>query len=421
MPDTYKFTGKDGVSRSFVGDRPPTPDEMAGIEKAESTARPKRTWTDTAVDALPTVGGAVGGFAGGIPGAAIGGAAGSGLEQLLKHLSEIPGALKDVGGNLMSQPAATLKGAAQGAGEGLRDVGLHGGIQALYELGGRAVSAGLSTAGRAVYRGYLKPSLGKASLDRATQIVETGIQEAIPVTEKGAEKAQQLITNLHGEVDRILANTTGEVDLHTVADKLRAWGRQVYNRPGRAPADFEAVMKVADRIDNHPSMAPRAPLARVDTVSATAANQVKRDMQAGASSAYGLKSGAEKAAEKTGASLLRQGVEDVAPTVGPINARESKLIDLAKALNRATGREANRSQLTGVPTLMAGTAGAAELAAGAGRYGAGAMAMAVRMGLTPNVATRAAILAAKLGDTMPGTAVADIARAAVQAVSESQQ
>lgn len=416
MADTYQFTGKDGVSRSFVGDRPPTPEEMAGIEKAESKA-PARTWTDTAVDAIPTVaagaGGLIGGLGGsvlgvgvgGVPGAmggaAVGGAGGEALRQLVNRLRGAPA------------PAT--------AGEAAGSIGKEGAVQALYELGGQGVSAGLSTAGRAVYRGYLKPSLSKATLDKAGQIVETGIQEAIPVTEKGAAKAQQLIGDLRAEADRILANTTGEVDLHTVADKLRAWGQKVYNRPGRAPADFESVMKVADRIDNHPSMIPKPPAAPVDRVSAIAANQVKRDMQSGASSAYGLKSGAEKAAEKTGGSLLRQGVEDVAPAVGPINARESKLIDLAKALNRATGREANRSQLTGVPTLMAGTAGAAELAAGAGRYGAGAMAMAVRMGLTPNVATRASILAAKLGDKMPGTAVADIARAAVQAVSESQQ
>jgi hypothetical protein len=243
--------------------------------------------------------------------------------------------------------------------------------------------------------------------------VETGIREAIPVTEGGVAKVSGIITDLRAEADRILANTTGEVDLHTVADKLRAWGQRLYNRPGRAPSDLEAVMKVADRIDNHPSMIQRPPLAPVDRVSATAANQAKRDMQAGASTSFGVKSGAEKTAEKVGASYLRQGVEDVAPAVGPINARESQLIDLAKTLNKATGREANRNQLFGVPTVMAD--------AGAGRYGAGAMALAVRMGLTPNVATQAAILAAKMGDTLPGTAVADVARIAVQAVSQSQQ
>jgi hypothetical protein len=36
MPDTYVFTGKDGISRQFVGDRPPSPDEMTQIEKAEA-------------------------------------------------------------------------------------------------------------------------------------------------------------------------------------------------------------------------------------------------------------------------------------------------------------------------------------------------------------------------------------------------
>lgn len=373
------------------------------------------------VSMLPTAGGMVGGMAGGIPGAALGGAAGEGYGQLATHATEIPGAIIDVLKNLYSQPTATIKGAASGAMQGAKDSGMEAGLQALYELGGKAVTAGLSTAGRAVYRGYLKPSLAKATLAKAGQIVETGIREAIPVTEAGAAKAEGLIGDLRAETDRILANTTGDVDLHDVADKLRAWGQRLYNRPGRAPSDLDAVMKVADRIDNHPSMIPTPPMAPIDRVSATAANQAKRDMQAGASSAFGLKSGAEKTAEKTGSSFLRQGVEQVAPEVGPLNARESQLIDLSKALNKATGREGNRNALFGVPTVMAGASGAAELAAGAGRYGAGAMALAVRMGLTPAVATRAAILAAKMGDKLPGTAVADVARIAVQAVSQSQQ
>lgn len=36
MPDTYTFTGKDGVARSFVGDRPPSASEMAALEQAEA-------------------------------------------------------------------------------------------------------------------------------------------------------------------------------------------------------------------------------------------------------------------------------------------------------------------------------------------------------------------------------------------------
>ena len=37
MPDTYTFTGSDGVARSFVGDRPPSADEMATLERAEAS------------------------------------------------------------------------------------------------------------------------------------------------------------------------------------------------------------------------------------------------------------------------------------------------------------------------------------------------------------------------------------------------
>jgi len=44
VPDTYKFTGADGVERTFQGDRPPSVDEMAAIARAE--AKPDFTTTN---------------------------------------------------------------------------------------------------------------------------------------------------------------------------------------------------------------------------------------------------------------------------------------------------------------------------------------------------------------------------------------
>ncbi len=421
VADRYTFTGKDGVERTFVGNRPPTPEEMAGIEQAESGGKP--SGLDRLLALLPSAGGVVGGMTGGI-----GGAAGEGYGQLLKHARELPGAAADVASNLISQPGATLRGAVSGALEGAKDSGIQGGLQALYELGGKAVTAGLSTAGRAVYRGYLKPSLSGPLLDKASEIVETGIREALPVTDAGAAKAAQLTTELKGEVERILANTKGEVNLSDVADQVRAFAKRKYFMPGKPTADYEAAMKVADELGNHPStpVNPFDPSQPV-TANLSRSNAIKTGLdESVGESNFGVDRGATKTAQKVARRGVRQAIEAQAPEVGPLNARESKLIDLSNALDKATGREGNRNQLFGMPAIAAGATGAAELAAGAGRYGAGAMALATRIGLSPAVASRAAILAARMGDQMPGTAVADIARMAVEAAkatftSQSEQ
>lgn len=417
MPDTKIVTTPDGVEHEFPVAA--TDAQISAILKMPpkaSRGAPSRSWTDMAVDALPAIGGAAGGILGGL----------TGIPTL--GLTSAPAAIAGAtalgaGGEAAKQLINRARGkdAPTSATDAALGIGKEGAIQGALEGTGQAVTAGLVKGGTAIYRGILKPSLSKINAPKAAQIVQTAIQEALPVSEAGATQAQATITALRSEADRILQQSSGEVDLHSVADRLRSWASQMYNRPGRAPIDLEAAMKVADRIDNHPSMIPTPPMAPADRVSATAANQVKRDMQAGASSAFGVKSGAEKSAEKQGSRFLREGIEAVAPEVGPINARESKLIDAARALHQATAREGNKSQIYGVQNLIAGAVGGEEYARTRNPFSATAMTLALKAGMHPAVASRVAILAVKLGQKMPGQLPANIARAAYQAISESQQ
>lgn len=411
-----KVKTPDGQTHSFPDDA--TDQEIsAALNTPPSTARgkPARSWTDLAVDALPAVGGAAGGILGAL----------SGIPTL--GLTSAPAAIAGAtalgaGGEAAKQLINRYRGkeAPTTPLDAAKDIGVQGAVQGALEGTGQAVTAGLVKGGSAVYRGILKPSLSKIGAPKAAQIVDTAIQESLPVTAHGATQAQTLITGLRNEADSILAQSPGEVDLHTVADRLRAWADKMYNRAGRSPDDFTAAMKVADRIDNHPSMVPTPPRAPADVVPVAAANQVKRDLQSGASSAFGVKSGAEKTAEKQGSRYLRQGVEAVAPEVGPINARESKLIDVARSLAQATGREANKSQIYGVPTVLAAAGGGEEYHRTGDPIKATAMAFALRAGMHPAVASRVAILAVRLGQKMPGQLPANVARAAYQAVSEAQ-
>jgi len=384
---------------------------------AATTPSPPRTWTDMAVDALPMIGGAAGGVLGAI----------SGIPSL--GLGSLPAAtvgagVLGAGGEAARQMINRLRGkpAPASMGEAATDIAVQGAGQGALELGGQLAPRALMAGGKAVYRGYLKPSLSKINVKKAAEIVDTAFREGLPITEGATTVARTRIAELKARVDTELARTPGEVNLTDVANKVRTWARTMYGRAGRAPEDLEAALKVADRIDSHPSQLnpfnPQAPV----TASATTANQIKRDLQEGVGpTQYGIQSRAAKTAEKMGARETRVAVEGLAPDVAPLNMRESKLIDLARSLMQATGREANQSKLHGVKTIGSVMFGGEEYRRTGDPYSAAGKALALRMFLSPIAATNAALLAGKMGQKVPGTAAADVARAAVQAVLETGQ
>lgn len=427
MPVFTITDSKTGKTMDVRGDRAPTQDEAAALFAQQSAPRP-RTWTDTAVDALPMAGGAVGGIVGGIGGTVLG-----------MGMGGAPGAIGGAAlGGGAGEAARQLINRARGAeapatsGQAAADIGIQGGVQGALEGAGQAIPAALKAGGTAIYRGYLKPSLSRVNLPKAAQIVKDAISEALPVTAAGAQRAQQMIGELNGKVDAMLSQATGKtVNLSEIANGVRGWAKRMYDRPGRDPRDYEAAVKVADRIDQHPSLANPFDPASDATATLPAANTIKRDLQGAVRDKFGVPGGtAETASEKYASSQMREGIEAQAPEVGPLNARQSRLMDVARTINQAVGREGNQSVTNGAKTLASlGTVGAVAGGTDYARRGnvpeaalTGAVAaLGERMLLTPAVMSRAAILAVKLGERLPGTAVADIARTAIQAASEASQ
>lgn len=409
----------DGVIHEFPDDATDAEisDALGAVPKKQAGRATTRTWTDTAVDALPMIGGAVGGALG----------AASGIPTL--GLTSLPAAaagagILGAGGEAARQLINRLRGADSPTTptEAATDIALAGGEQGALEGVGGAVTKGLSAGGRAVYRGYLKPSLARASVGKASEIVNTAIDEGLAVTHGGVATAQRLIGELKGKVDALLQQAPGRtVNLSEVADNLREWARRMYDRPGRDPRDYKAALAVADRIDQHPSIRDFMP-GQDKLADLPAANQIKRDLQGAARDKFGVPGGtAETNTEKVASARMRQAVEAGEPAVGPLNARESRLIDAARSINQAVNREANQSKLHGVKTIGAVMVGAEDYRRTGDAKGAAARALALRAGLEPAVATRAAILAARLGDLMPSAAMADLARVAVTVASEAQQ
>jgi hypothetical protein len=260
----------------------------------------------------------------------------------------------------------------------------------------------------------------------ADAIVQTALDEALPISRTGAHTGNRIIGELRQEVDRVLAKTKGTVDLHQVAERVRAFAKQRYFKPGVDTADYQQALGVADKLDQHAALKlpPGAKPSRV-AVPLSAANEAKRGLYTSIKEAgFGTPQGAKKSTEKFAANQLKTGLEratgGATGKVATLNARESKLIDATKAIARAVEREANQNPLYGVKTLVAGAAGGLSFVIDQDPAGAAAYALATRALLHPAVASRAAIVASRAAKSL-GISATQAARLAVAAVSESGQ
>jgi len=285
-------------------------------------------------------------------------------------------------------------------------------------VGGELLAKGATSAAEGVYRSYLKPSLSAKLAPKAESIVNTALQEALPITKAGAGKAQQLISGLNQQVEAVLDKSTGSVDLHDVADRVRMWATKTFYKPGVSTGDYDAALKVADTLDKHASLSLQAGAPSVP-VTLSEANATKRALQSAARTSYGVPATPTNTAAKVGASEMRQAIEQQAPEVAGLNARESKLIDTARAINRAIGREGNQYKMHGTKALVGGIVGSEEAARTGDPWSATAKGLAVTLALQPGVASRAAIVASRLG-RMSGIAPASAARIALAAVQSTE-
>jgi hypothetical protein len=358
-------------------------------------------------ESLPMAGATVGGILGapgivtGAGGAALGGAAGEAGRQLLNRAlgREAPG---------------TMTEAATG-------IGTQGAIQGGLEAVGGGLTKGVSAAGQQLYRGYLKPALNQVDLPKAREIVATAIREALPISKGGEQRARNLIRDLNRQVNSLLQGASGgRIDLRQIANQVRAFANAKYNRPGVPGNDLEAALRVADEIDAHPSLQTPGG-GRIVAVNPADANKVKQGLDTAVGDrAFGVERGAATEARKQGRHATRLAIEQQVPEVGPLNARESQIIDALEAVQHATGREENRNALFGVPSMLSGMAGAGYGASQHDPIGGALLALTTRGLLAPAVASRIAILATRFGK-VPGTAPATAMRMAIKvALSEEQ-
>ena len=308
--------------------------QYAKLAEPEPAKTEGRSWADTAVDALPALGGAAGGIIGGIGGTAfgmgvggvpgavggatLGGGAGEAAKQLINRArgKEAPGSATEAATGIGKE--AAIQGAAEGVGIGT----------------GRILTKGA----RRLYQSALKPGLDvtKGSAARLAEVITTGLEEGINPTARGSGKIGRIVTGIQNKVKPLIqaAGQRGQrIDRVGVAREAEDFAKGQF--AGLAPkADHAAIEGVVDEfVAGAPS--------RVDEAFEAAQREGSLLRKT-----FGQRGGADVEARKALQHGTRQAVGRAVPEINPLLTRESKLHRLGKAVNRRAHIGANADPLS---------------------------------------------------------------------------
>ena len=258
-------------------------------------------------------------------------------------------------------------------------------------LVGRTARPALQATGRRLYQSALKPTKAtlndvrpKAGMTAQDTLLQTGLDEAVPITRGGLTKVENLIDSLDGEVRARVAKiqASGEkVDPALVEQAMDDVVRDFTNQINAQP-DLAAIETVRQNFRNNPNVsqrvAPSTPAnfaaGRVTgspartapgPIEPAIAQEMKVNTYKGLRGKFDKERGATIEAEKAGGRGLREGLEQAGARAGvddiaAVNAREGSLISLEHALVDALRRRGNYDALGLKPAIGATAAVASE-------------------------------------------------------------
>lgn len=257
------------------------------------------------------------------------------IQGAIAHPAQFAGNL--VGGAVAGEAAAPIADAAG---------------QLVAKPAGRTLLLGKTPEG--AYESALKPSTTLSQADRAG-IVQTGLENAIPVSKGGLQTIGNRIDELNQAIkDEIAADPTRQISTVPALNNLQSvrarFGNQVTPQP-----DLAEINQVQSNFLNHPKLQPLGAGPGPGSLNAEDAQAMKQGTyQALGDKAYGELKGASIEAQKSLARGLKDEIANQFPEIDKLNAAESKLLDLQPVLERAIGRIGNH-QFIGIGTPIFGT------------------------------------------------------------------
>lgn len=357
-----QYTIRDPRSNRTItvrGDSPPTEQELHQLFAAVNAQPPAdasrgmlppsvvgqpapprpRTWAETAVDALPTLGGAAGGIIGGIGGtvlgtpvggvpgaiggAAVGGAAGESVRQLANRV--------------MGREAPST------AMEAAKSIGKEGVTQGALEAAGGAVAGGAKVIGKALVENAVRPTM---SLVREfPDVIDTIVKERLPVGRSlpGLPKGSQRgLTKLRDESKSVRALLQKADEAGTTFEASQVIAKPIYeliDDIAKQPLGDVEEQQLATMLDEflrrHQGPLTPSAVKELKARAQSLAKPVYRAVERGypVTAEQSLKA-RFNAAVGTGA---KEGLETI-PGVAEGEARKKSLIGASRALKQAENK-----------------------------------------------------------------------------------
>lgn len=267
----------------------------------------------------------------------------------------------------------------------VKPVGIAGGEAVRGILGGQSLSEKL-------YGSALKASPAKYNPEKRGEIIRTGIEERIPVSRGGYDKAWKKIENLNSEIDKVLKPAVREgkfVDPLPIAERAYDKTRGKFNTVSPT-SDYRAIdSAVNDFLNYHGDK--NIPIGEAHELKKNTYARLKDKAYAGED----LKT-ANVETQKALARGLKEDIAALVPEVDPLNRRESRILKLQEALEPAVGRTENWNPLSLPSAAMAGAGGSV-----AGGAGATLGFLAGQLSKNPTVLSNAAFALDSMGKPHP--------------------
>ena len=254
--------------------------------------------------------------------------------------------------------AENLAGQAIGAVESGRIAApvAEGALKAAPSAVGRAALLGKTPEG--AYESALKPSTTLSQPERSA-IVQTGLENSIPVSKGGVEKLGGLIDDLNQKIAaQIQSDPTRPVSTVPAVRNLDAVRARFANQVTPQP-DLGEISNVESNFLNNPQVAPQGAGPSPGSITAEQAQAMKTGTyRALGDKSYGEIKGANIEAQKALARGLKDEIATQFPEISQLNAQDSKLLDLQPVLEKAVNGISNH-QIIGIGTPVAGAAASA--------------------------------------------------------------
>jgi hypothetical protein len=207
------------------------------------------------------------------------------------------------------------------------------------------------------YQSALKPSTTLSEAERGA-VVNTGLQEKIPVTQGGLDKLGGLIDDLNDKISATIATDPNRpINKFAVTSRLGGTAKKFATQVN-PESDLNAISESGNEfLRNQPNDIPAAD-----------AQALKQGTyRALGDKAYGELKGATIESQKSLARGLKEEIATQFPEINDLNAQDSRAINLQDSLERAVNRIGNH-QLLGIGTPIA--AGAAKAVTGSNKVAA---------------------------------------------------